>query len=115
MTRSRTAVNGHVRAGDGAGEVAALRAEIRHTRAELGDTVQALAAKMDVKARMKETAAQRTAQMKDGADRAVERAQRSLRQAGDSARRHQVPLILVFAASVMAAAAVAALVARGRN
>jgi len=32
----------------------ALRAEIRVTRAELGETVQALAAKADVKARAKE-------------------------------------------------------------
>jgi ElaB/YqjD/DUF883 family membrane-anchored ribosome-binding protein len=33
-----------------------LRAEIAHTRVELGETVQALAAKADVKARLQETA-----------------------------------------------------------
>ena len=35
-------------------DVAALREEIKRTRAELGETVQALAAKADVKARAKE-------------------------------------------------------------
>lgn len=35
-------------------DVDALRAEIKQTRAELGETVQALAAKTDVKARAKE-------------------------------------------------------------
>lgn len=35
-------------------DVAALREDIRQTRAELGETVQALAAKADVKARAKE-------------------------------------------------------------
>ncbi|OJF12858.1 DUF3618 domain-containing protein [Couchioplanes caeruleus] len=35
-------------------DVDALRAEIKQTRAELGETVQALAAKADVKARAKE-------------------------------------------------------------
>nr|WP_173167034.1 DUF3618 domain-containing protein [Phytohabitans suffuscus] len=36
----------------------ALRAEIRQTRADLGETVQALAAKADVKARVRRSAAQ---------------------------------------------------------
>ena len=39
-------------------DVAALRAEIAQTRADLGETVQALAAKADVKARAKEKVAE---------------------------------------------------------
>ena len=43
---------------NGAGDPQALREEIRRTRAELGETVQALAAKADVKARLKDSAVQ---------------------------------------------------------
>ena len=46
---------------DGARNPDALREEIRRTRAELGQTVEALAAKADVKARARESTA-RTAQ-----------------------------------------------------
>jgi Protein of unknown function (DUF3618) len=45
-TNGKTSTNGKV-------DTEALRAEIRQTRAELGQTVQALAAKADVKARMR--------------------------------------------------------------
>jgi hypothetical protein len=76
---------------DGKPEVEALRAEIRQTRAELGETVQQLAAKADVKARMKEqaaqtkirmkeSAAQTAAQVRDSAGHVVERAKHSLRR-----------------------------------
>lgn len=41
---------------NGHGDTETLREEIRRTRAELGDTVQALAAKADVKARMRASA-----------------------------------------------------------
>ena len=41
-------------AANGKPDVEALRAEIKQTRTELGETVQALAAKADVKARAKE-------------------------------------------------------------
>jgi hypothetical protein len=43
---------------NGLGDRQALRDEIRQTRAELGETVEALAAKADVKARLKGSAAQ---------------------------------------------------------
>ncbi|MFC0528449.1 DUF3618 domain-containing protein [Phytohabitans kaempferiae] len=49
--------NGEVSA-NGRVDTEALRAEIRQTRAELGETVQALAAKADVKARVRRSAAQ---------------------------------------------------------
>jgi hypothetical protein len=44
-------------------DIAALRAEIKQTRAELGETVQALAAKADVKARAKESVEQTKAKV----------------------------------------------------
>jgi hypothetical protein len=50
--------NGHGHTnGTTSSDPAVLRAEIRRTRAELGETVQLLAAKADVKARMKTSAA----------------------------------------------------------
>ncbi|BCB74180.1 hypothetical protein GCM10022251_10220 [Phytohabitans flavus] len=49
-TNGRVSANGKV-------DTEALRAEIRQTRAELGETVQALAAKADVKARVRRSAA----------------------------------------------------------
>ncbi|HEU5110716.1 MAG TPA: DUF3618 domain-containing protein [Micromonosporaceae bacterium] len=87
---------------NGAPDVAALRAEIEQTRAELGETVQALAAKADVKARMKESAAHKAAQVRDSANHAVERA-----------RERPVPWLAV--AGAVAAAVVAVLIIRGRR
>jgi cobalamin biosynthesis Mg chelatase CobN len=54
-------------------DVEALRAEIAQTRAELGETVQALAAKADVKARAKEQVEQTKAKVKAQAAEATER------------------------------------------
>jgi hypothetical protein len=51
-------------ASGGKPDLEALRAEIRQTRAELGETVQALAAKADVKARAKESVEQTKATVK---------------------------------------------------
>jgi hypothetical protein len=51
--------NGKV-SGNGKVDTEALRAEIRQTRAELGETVQALAAKADVKARVRTSVAHTT-------------------------------------------------------
>ncbi|GAA4685882.1 DUF3618 domain-containing protein [Phytohabitans rumicis] len=64
----------------------ALRAEIQRTRADLGETVQALAAKADVKARVRRSAAHRV----------------------ESARAHPVPL--AAAASMVTGALVAVVV-----
>ncbi|ROO59436.1 uncharacterized protein DUF3618 [Micromonospora sp. Llam0] len=64
------------RSGNGTGDLDLLRAEIRQTRAELGQTVQALAAKTDVKNRLRL-----------GADRARLRLRDSARQAAATARR----------------------------
>lgn len=82
-------------------DVAALRAEIKQTRAELGETVQALAARADVKARAKEQVEltkqkaraqvhDATGKVRDAAVAAVGAASEKVRtvtaQAGDKAR-----------------------------
>jgi cobalamin biosynthesis Mg chelatase CobN len=78
-------------------DVEALRAEIKQTRAELGETVQALAFKADVKARAKEQveqtkqrvraqAADATVKMRDAALLASERVRQAAAQATASAR-----------------------------
>lgn len=76
--------------------IAELRAEIKQTRSDLGETVQALAAKADVKARAKEEL---------GAVRA--RVVGSTRSAGP------VPVVLVLAG--LAAVAGVILLVRGRR
>jgi DNA-binding XRE family transcriptional regulator len=72
-----------------------LRAEIKQTRAELGETVQALAAKADVKARARE-------QVEVARERAVE-----------TVRTNQVPIAAV-AVGAMAVVGII-LVLRGRR
>ncbi|MFV2021009.1 MULTISPECIES: DUF3618 domain-containing protein [unclassified Micromonospora] len=70
-----TANNG--RNGNGTGDLDLLRAEIRQTRAELGQTVQALAAKTDVKSRVRLGAARTGQRLRDQAGRAVADARRT--------------------------------------
>lgn len=82
--------------GDGSGEVVRLRQDILQTRAELGATVEALAAKADVRARVRETA---------------EEAKIRLRRSAREAVRSPVPWLVLFAA----AAAVAAFVVLKRR
>ncbi|MBM0228952.1 DUF3618 domain-containing protein [Micromonospora sp. ATA51] len=53
--------------GNGTGDTEALREEIRRTRVELGETVELLAAKADVKARLKDSAEQAKARMREQA------------------------------------------------
>jgi len=71
-------------------DVEALREEIKQTRAELGETVQALAAKADVKARAKEqveqTKANVRAQLHDATDRVREAATTAASAATDKVR-----------------------------
>jgi ElaB/YqjD/DUF883 family membrane-anchored ribosome-binding protein len=54
-----------------------LQHEIEETRAELGDTVDALAQKADVKARVSEKVEQRKEDLKESVDGARERASRA--------------------------------------
>jgi len=78
-------------------DVDALKADIKQTRAELGETVQALAAKADVKARAKEQveqtkqrvkaqAADATGKVRDAALLATDRVRHAAAQATASAR-----------------------------
>ncbi len=79
-----------------------LRAEIKQTRADLGETVQALAAKADVKARAREQVEQARQRVLDAAGRAQERV-----------RSNGIPIALVLAG--VAAAVGAILIVRGRR
>ena len=72
-----------------------LRAEIKQTRAELGETVQALAAKADVKARARE-------QVEVARQRALE-----------TVRTNQVPIAIVVAGAMAVVGII--LVLRGRR
>jgi sRNA-binding protein len=119
-------------------DVDALRTEIAQTRADLGETVQALAAKADVKARAKEQveqtrqkvraqAAEATQKARGAALTASERMRTAAVQARGSAaqatdqvpavreqvRRSPVPLTVVLAG--MAALVGVILVVRGRR
>jgi Tfp pilus assembly protein FimV len=73
----------------GGPDLEALRAEIRQTRAELGETVSALAAKTDVKARAREEL-----------DHAKARAVAQLHETGDRVRRNPLPLVAVVGAGI---------------
>ncbi|MEE6261972.1 DUF3618 domain-containing protein [Plantactinospora sonchi] len=98
---------------NGTGNPEALRAEIRQTRAELGQTVQALAAKADVKARIKGSAAQTRERMRQRAGQTTATVRSSVHDAGSVALRHPVPWV-VAAAGALALAALL-LVARARR
>jgi cobalamin biosynthesis Mg chelatase CobN len=63
-----------------------LRAEIARTRSDLGDTAAALAAKTDVKARAKESAARTADRAKASAARTADRAKTSASHTADRAK-----------------------------
>ena len=68
-------------------DVDALRAEIKQTRAELGETVQALAAKADVKARAKEQVEQTKRRVRAQAAEAAGKARDAALVATDKVRQ----------------------------
>ncbi|WLS45020.1 DUF3618 domain-containing protein [Micromonospora profundi] len=72
--------------GNGTGDTEALREEIRRTRVELGETVEALAAKADVKARLKESADQARARMREQAAQTVARVRGQAARGAEVAR-----------------------------
>jgi ElaB/YqjD/DUF883 family membrane-anchored ribosome-binding protein len=99
-------------------DLVALREDIRQTRADLGATVQALAARADVKARAREQvqetkqrvltrAAEMTGRVRESSPREL------ARQAGSRVRANPVPTVLLFAG--LAAAAGIILIVRGRR
>jgi hypothetical protein len=63
----------------GPADVSALRREIAQTRADLGQTVEALAAKADVKARAHEAVDEAKARARSGLNEALARLQTSVR------------------------------------
>ncbi|GAA4589816.1 hypothetical protein BJY16_009023 [Actinoplanes octamycinicus] len=83
-------------------DLVALRAEIKQTRSELGDTVQALAARADVKARAREQVVQ-----------ARERVRVQVREQAAAVRLNPAPLVLLAAG--LAAVAGVILIVRGRR
>jgi ElaB/YqjD/DUF883 family membrane-anchored ribosome-binding protein len=88
------------------GNADAIRADIATTRAELGDSVEALAAKADVKDRAKKTVAAAKDRAGDTAQVATERAKDTARQVGETVRRRPAPLAGVLAAVAAAIGAV---------
>lgn len=106
--------------GNGAGDQDALRDEIRRTRTELGETVEALAAKADVKARIKESAAQTRERVRERAGHTVAAVQASARDvratahdAGEVARRNPLPWATIATGAL--AVAIVILIVRGRG
>jgi len=88
-------------------DVEALRAEIKQTRADLGETVQALAAKADVKARAKEQVEHAKQRVRAQAAEATGRVREVALQAGGgtevpvAGRRVPVALLVAGAAAIV--------------
>ncbi|SCG70658.1 DUF3618 domain-containing protein [Micromonospora humi] len=110
--------------GNGTGDVAALREEIRRTRVELGETMELLAARADPKALVRHSAEQAKARMREQAALTVarvrERAAEQVRQVRAQAThepgalaRGPLPWAAVAAGAVVTA--VVLLVVRGRR
>jgi hypothetical protein len=99
--------------GNGRGDAEALRAEIAQTRAALGDTVQALAAKADVRARVRESAAQTKARVRQRAAATTAQLRGQAAHATAEAGRTPVPWAALAAGTV--AAILAVLVLRRRR
>ncbi|MEV0154455.1 DUF3618 domain-containing protein [Micromonospora sp. NPDC050686] len=74
--------------GNGTGDLEALREEIRRTRVELGETMELLAAKADVKARLRSSAEQAKDRMRGQAAQTVARVRGQATRQAHSARVH---------------------------
>jgi ElaB/YqjD/DUF883 family membrane-anchored ribosome-binding protein len=103
MTDTRTGT------GPTADDPAAVRAQIAETRQALGDTVEALAAKTDVKGRVTAKVDERKAQLHDQGERIVAQA----RDAAENARQRPIPIAVV--ATLLALLATALLVRRTKR
>lgn len=99
--------------GNGSGDIEALRADIRRTRAELGETAQALAARVDVKTRLRDSATQSGQRVRQRVERAAGGVAGPMREAGSAVRRRPVPWAVVTAGAV--AAVVVLILIRGRH
>ncbi|MEV6301649.1 DUF3618 domain-containing protein [Actinoplanes sp. NPDC051861] len=104
-------------------DLVALREEIRQTRADLGETVQALAAKADVKARAREQVAQTREKVRTQAVVVTDRVRAAARNVAASpagisdqdpgVRAKAFPAVLVVAG--LAAVVGVILIVRGRR
>lgn len=114
----------HNGAGQAKPDVQMLRAEIQQTRQDLGETVQALAAKADVKARAKEQIELTKQRMRDSAGHTIDLVRGSAAHAAhnavhsahdvtDRAKRNPVPVAAMLAAG--AALVIVLMVLRGRR
>ncbi|MEU1602753.1 DUF3618 domain-containing protein [Micromonospora matsumotoense] len=119
-----TGTTGDNGTGNGTGDTEALREEIRRTRVELGETMEMLAAKADVKARLKDSAEQAKGRVREQAALTVARVRGQAAQGVDLARaqahdtsvavrRDPVPWATIAAGAV--AAVVVLLIVRGRR
>ncbi|MGN9777297.1 DUF3618 domain-containing protein [Micromonospora sp. H33] len=99
--------------GRGRGDTDALREEIRRTRVELGETMEALAAKADVKKRLKSSTEQAKERMREQAALTVARVRGQARQRGERVRGNAVPFAALAAGAL--AAAVVLMIVRGRR
>jgi hypothetical protein len=91
------------------GDAQQLREEIERTREHLGETVEQLAAKADVKgraqARAAELAGQVTRQARNAVTHGREQAAQARKQGAGAARQYRVPLSAAVAAGFLAAVA----------
>lgn len=103
---------------NGTGDTEALREEIRRTRVELGETMEALAAKADVKKRLKSSADQARERVRDQAAMTVARvrAQTGLGRdvSKDGARSGPAPFVALAAGALLAAVILAVVQGRRR-
>ncbi|HEU4426851.1 MAG TPA: DUF3618 domain-containing protein [Pilimelia sp.] len=108
--RTATAAGG----GKAATDPDEIRTEIERTRENLGDTVEALAAKADVKARASEAVSDAKARASEAVSDVKARATEKAHQAADTARRKPMPIAATLAA-IAAAVAAAMLIRRRRH
>jgi hypothetical protein len=91
------------------GDAQQLREEIERTRGQLGETVEQLAAKVDVKGRAQAKAAalagQATRQARSAVAQGRVQAAQARKQGASAARKHRVPLSAAVAAGLLAAVA----------
>ena len=92
-----------------AADAAVVRAQIAETRQALGDTVEALVAKTDVKGRVTAKVDQRKAQLHDQGERVIAQA----RNAAENARRRPIPIAVV--AALLAVLAMVLLIRRTKR
>lgn len=85
----------------------ALRTQIEQTRAELGETVEALSAKADVKGQVKDKVDERKAQLRDQ----QARAEVKFKEVSEEAKKNPAP----FAAAAAGGVVVLLLIARRRR